>query len=129
MRMVLHTVKTPTWTRSAYGEPVAVLDAGGTNFRRALVSFGPDGAQVEELKKWHMPGIDRPASWEELVSIAADALEPLPGVINLNQALPPSPPAFSRPWQFLYFFPLPQGQGSLRPTFWPCTRTGVWFAC
>ena len=23
MRMVLHTVKTPTWTRSAYGEPVA----------------------------------------------------------------------------------------------------------
>ena len=21
-----------------------------------------------------------------------------------------------RPWQFLYFFPLPQGQGSLRPT-------------
>ena len=60
-----------------YGEPVAVLDAGGTNFRRALVSFGPDGAQVEELKKWHMPGIDRPASWEELVSFAADALEPL----------------------------------------------------
>lgn len=23
MRMELHTVKTPTWTRSAYGEPVA----------------------------------------------------------------------------------------------------------
>src|ERR687886_286019 len=22
------------------------------------------------------------------------------------------------PWQFLYFLPLPQGQGSLRPTFW-----------
>ena len=23
----------------------------------------------------------------------------------------------SRPWHCLYFFPLPQGQGSLRPTF------------
>ena len=23
------------------------------------------------------------------------------------------------PQHFLYFLPLPQGQGSLRPTFWP----------
>ncbi len=23
------------------------------------------------------------------------------------------------PWQFLYFFPLPQGHGSFRPTFSP----------
>src|SRR5450759_772478 len=28
------------------------------------------------------------------------------------------------PWHFLYFFPLPQGQGSLRPVFCPVT-TGV----
>src|ERR1019366_2262111 len=28
------------------------------------------------------------------------------------------------PWHFLYFLPLPQGQGSLRPVFWPVT-TGV----
>src|SRR3954465_3214885 len=28
------------------------------------------------------------------------------------------------PWHFLYFFPLPQGQGSLRPTF-SCSRTIV----
>jgi hypothetical protein len=27
------------------------------------------------------------------------------------------------PWHFLYFFPDPQGQGSLRPTFAP-VRTG-----
>ncbi len=26
---------------------------------------------------------------------------------------------FSAPWHFLYFFPEPQGQGSLRPTFSP----------
>jgi len=25
-------------------------------------------------------------------------------------------------WQFLYFLPLPQGQGSLRPTFAPTLR-------
>ena len=36
--------------------------------------------------------------------------------------------AFSkRPWQFLYFLPLPQGQGSLRPTFFS-TRMG-WVTC
>ena len=38
--------------------------------------------------------------------------------------------AASRPWQFLYFLPLPQGQGSLRPTFFStCTgegRAGCW---
>src|SRR2546427_10347159 len=28
------------------------------------------------------------------------------------------------PWHFLYFFPLPQGQGSFRPTFAP-VRTGL----
>src|SRR5580693_9465433 len=28
----------------------------------------------------------------------------------------------STPWHFLYFFPLPHGQGSLRPTFSPVLR-------
>ena len=28
------------------------------------------------------------------------------------------------PWQFLYFFPLPHGQGSLRPTFFSRLRIG-----
>src|SRR5262249_32188008 len=37
--------------------------------------------------------------------------------------LPPS----SFMWQFLYFLPLPQGQGSLRPTFWPPLRIGSGF--
>src|ERR1700682_452070 len=30
----------------------------------------------------------------------------------------------TRPQQFLYFFPLPQGHGSLRPTFGMLRRTG-----
>ena len=59
------------------GEPVAVIDAGGTNFRRALVSFTEDGVREEELKKWKMPGIERPASWEEFIRFTADAVEPL----------------------------------------------------
>src|SRR6185312_15080192 len=29
------------------------------------------------------------------------------------------------PWHFLYFFPLPQGQGSLRPTLGSLRRTGL----
>jgi hypothetical protein len=32
-------------------------------------------------------------------------------------------PYATRPWQFLYFFPLPQGQGSLRPTVTVFCRT------
>src|SRR5881392_3455289 len=31
----------------------------------------------------------------------------------------------TRPQQFLYFFPLPQGHGSLRPTFGISRRTGA----
>src|SRR3972149_6170626 len=29
------------------------------------------------------------------------------------------------PWHFLYFLPLPQGQGSLRPTFWATAAAGA----
>ena len=57
--------------------PVAVIDAGGTNFRRALVWFDESGFHEEEVKKWKMPGIERPVSWEEFVRFTADAVEPL----------------------------------------------------
>lgn len=59
------------------GEPVVVIDAGGTNFRRALVHFEADGCHVEELAKWKMPGIERPASWEEFIAFTADKIQPL----------------------------------------------------
>ncbi len=59
------------------GESVAVIDAGGTNFRCGLVSFTDAGCRVEELRKWKMPGIGKPATWEEFISFAADAIQPL----------------------------------------------------
>ncbi len=59
------------------GQPVAVIDAGGTNFRCGLVTLTEEGVKTENLRKWKMPGIARPASWQELISFAADAIEPL----------------------------------------------------
>lgn len=59
------------------GEYVAVIDAGGTNFRCGLVSFMDEGCRVEELRKWKMPGIGKPATWDEFISFAADAIQPL----------------------------------------------------
>ena len=38
---------------------------------------------------------------------------------SIDPPVPGQPP----PWHFLYFLPLPQGQGSLRPTFLPSRRT------
>lgn len=59
------------------GEPVAVIDAGGTNFRSALVRFEKGGCRVEALQKRKMPGTDKPAAWEEFISFVADGIEPL----------------------------------------------------
>lgn len=59
------------------GEPVAVIDAGGTNFRCGLVTFEEQGYRVEELRKWKMPGIGVPATWEEFMDFTADAILPL----------------------------------------------------
>ncbi len=60
-------------------KPCVVIDAGGTNFRRALVRFTADGVQVEQLAKWKMPGIGEPATWEAFIAFVADAIEPLLG--------------------------------------------------
>jgi hypothetical protein len=40
-------------------------------------------------------------------------------ILPLVISYPPSP------WHFLYFFPLPQGQGSFRPTFGTVPRVGT----
>ena len=61
------------------GKPCVVIDAGGTNFRRALVRFTEDGPQVEQMAKWKMPGLGTPATWEDFISFVADAVEPLMG--------------------------------------------------
>jgi len=51
----------PTWLapveRIPPGEPVLAIDAGGTNFRAALVSFGSDGPAVEGFRSAAMPGV------------------------------------------------------------------------
>ena len=58
-------------------KPCVVIDAGGTNFRRALVTFTAEGVKVEELQRWKMPGHGQSATWEAFISFAADAVEPL----------------------------------------------------
>ena len=58
------------------GEYVAVIDAGGTNFRSALARFENGVCHIEQVKKIGMPGIGEPATWEEFVSFVADAIEP-----------------------------------------------------
>ncbi|MBR4472190.1 MAG: hypothetical protein IKS55_00985 [Oscillospiraceae bacterium] len=58
------------------GEYVAVIDAGGTNFRSALAHFENGCCHVEQVKKIGMPGIEKPVSWEEFISFVADAVDP-----------------------------------------------------
>lgn len=58
-------------------KPTVVIDAGGTNFRAALVSFNGDGVKTERLCRAKMPGIDAPADWEEFIAFTADMIEPL----------------------------------------------------
>ena len=59
------------------GTGAIVIDAGGTNFRSALGSFTQQGFQTEELSKCSMPGIAKPATWEEFISFVADRIMPL----------------------------------------------------
>ena len=59
------------------GQYVAVIDAGGTNFRSALAHFENGRCIEERVKKTGMPGIGRPATWAEFISFVADAIEDL----------------------------------------------------
>jgi len=60
---------------------VAVIDAGGTNFRTALVYFDDRGAQIEKLEIHDMPGLHSPADWTDFISDTARSVLPL-----LNEA-------------------------------------------
>ena len=59
------------------GEPAAVIDAGGTNFRTALVSFTEDGPVIDALSVCAMPGTGGAVAWEDFISFVADRLAPL----------------------------------------------------
>ena len=59
------------------GVQAAVIDAGGTNFRSALVRFQSGGYTVTDMIKRRMPGTEAPCTWEEFIRFTADAIEPL----------------------------------------------------
>lgn len=71
----------PTYLTAAgelpMGRPAAVIDAGGTNFRTALVTFTPDGPVIESLQVTPMPGSEAPVSWDEFIGLTARRLLPL----------------------------------------------------
>ena len=60
--------------------PVIAIDAGGTNFRSALISFKSGGTlEVEGLENKLMPGLDREVSKTEFFRTMAGYIEPLAG--------------------------------------------------
>lgn len=59
------------------GASAVVIDAGGTNFRSALVTFTNGSYRIDRLEKKPMPGIKAPVTWDEFISFIADAIEPL----------------------------------------------------
>ena len=61
----------------ALHSPVAVIDAGGTNFRRVLVTLTEDGADFDQLQEQAMPGTEGEVPWQDFITCCADALEPL----------------------------------------------------
>ena len=71
----------PTYLRGEEDVPknrkVAVIDAGGTNFRTALVHFDDKGAQIEKLEIHDMPGLHAPADWTDFISDTANSVLPL----------------------------------------------------
>jgi len=60
------------------GQPVAVIDAGGTNLRVCIARFdGQGNIQLSDFSKQPMPGRDREQSAAEFYGVLADALEPV----------------------------------------------------
>ena len=60
----------------AEGERAVVIDAGGTNFRAALLRFENGSFVTEEISKAKMPGIEQAAEWDEFISFTADKIMP-----------------------------------------------------
>lgn len=61
-------------------EPVIVIDAGGTNLRMAVISFDSSGkANVDDLSRYQMPGIERELSADEFFNAFVEYLQPIIG--------------------------------------------------
>ena len=57
-------------------EPVIVMDAGGTNFRAAAVSFDGHGKfEIKKLRKKAMPGVDEEVSQNEFFDVLTGYIE------------------------------------------------------
>jgi hexokinase len=73
----------PTWLcldgRLADGEPVLILDAGGTHLRRALVEFQDGRPSIRERAAMPVPGSRGEISWETFLEQTAAFLLPLLG--------------------------------------------------
>jgi hexokinase len=63
--------------------PVIAIDAGGTNFRSALISFKTDGnLEIEGLENKLMPGLDREVTKTEFFQTMAGYIEQFAGRSN-----------------------------------------------
>lgn len=59
-------------------KPIAVIDAGGTNFRTCLVTYDDNSRATEHLTINRMPGSDGHAiTWNDFISHAAASVSPL----------------------------------------------------
>lgn len=56
---------------------IAVIDAGGTNFRVATVHYEFGQPILEDERTLPMPGSEQDADWMDFIRLAADVLEPL----------------------------------------------------
>ncbi len=66
-------------------EPVIVIDAGGTNLRVGLVTFGPDGeAAVQDFSVRPMPGTHGPISKDDFFDQFASLVRPF---LNVSQRI------------------------------------------
>lgn len=60
------------------GEPVIVIDAGGTNLRTCLVTFDENGiARIEDFKKTSMPGVREEVTAGQFFAVFANEVERL----------------------------------------------------
>ena len=61
--------------KSAKNQSVIVIDAGGTNFRSCLVTFDANGqAQISEMEKTRMPGVEKELSRKDFFEQIANNL-------------------------------------------------------
>lgn len=66
-------------------EPVIVMDAGGTNFRMAVIRFGKDSKPImEDYRLYPMPGTQGEISKEEFFATIAGYIKP---VLNKSQKI------------------------------------------